>query len=766
MALDLSKYNFFNRLDARGRIFFLFAAVVGLIVIVYMGTRLLSGTSKTTGPSRVASAPQGLQNVPGSTLNPEYQRVLMQSNVQAAQQAQMTGGSAVPTLINYNMQATSQAGCVVCSDQSVNVKNDLDDWVRQGKVAPDVSQTLQDLANKNVPIEEYADYLNRLVKEGKLTPEQARQLLEQYKKQHANSLVAESAKTMDDMIKSGSLPIDAANQLLDLQKKGVSASEYAAALQNMTREGKVSPDVAQQLLAQYSQQRAREITNQSIAILHQMAREGQMTPDVEKALVDLEGRMVPVELFDTSLKEYITNGKLTPAVANKILDEYKSQKDKIGTTGTLNQMLKEAEEAAFAELKDLLKQGKITQAVADQIAAMIQKNVSLPEFTATIAQLVEQKKLTPDIAKLKIADYRIVRGLRDEVTRLGALQGNNASPGAYADELKRAVAAGILTPSQAKQLMQGYLALSSRAPIGGVPPGNVEFAQLQQRAQQAAAGAEVTTSENFEAAQAAAEEESAQDRQARIESMINAMAGQAQTLVAAWQPPAMEHKEGTPPETKREAEAAGGKGAATAGAQGASTTGTRAGEIAPLIKAGTIIFAVLDTAVNSDYPDSPVMATVVEGRFKGAKLLGKLAITKSVSGQMDRVTLTFTRMDTAEWIKSKTVNAFAIDPDTARTVMASTVDYHYPKRFGAMMATSFLQGYSQAILNEGTSTTGIFGTSTQNPKLSPASKIAVGLGQIGQTLGQATQNYINTPPTVRVDSGVGLGILFTDDVAQ
>ena len=115
--------------------------------------------------------------------------------------------------------------------------------------------------------------------------------------------------------------------------------------------------------------------------------------------------------------------------------------------------------------------------------------------------------------------------------------------------------------------------------------------------------------------------------------------------------------------------------------------------------------------------------------------------------------------------KSKAVTAYAIDPDKARTALATSVNYHYLQRFGAIMATSFMQGYATAITNAGTSTTGIFGTSTTHPSLSPSKSIAVGLGQVGTTLGTVTQNYVNIPPTVRVDSGVGLGILFMTDVS-
>lgn len=762
MAIDFSKYNFLNKLSARSRMFVLLGAVVGILFLVYLGTRYFMGESETTGPSKVATAPPGLQSVQGGQLTPDYYRALSQANVQAAQQAQISGGSAVPTLINIGQQGT--ASCIICSDQSTNVKTLLDDWVRQGKISPDTAARLQELADKNVSVEDYAAELARLVKEGKLTPEQARQLLEQYKKQHANAQLADSSQLMDEMIKSGQLPLDVANQLLDAQKSKVSPAEYAAMLQDLVRQGKLSPEAAQRLLAQYTQQRAREVTEQSIASLRQMARDGELTPDVEKALIEYENAMVPFDTYAARLDEYIKTGKITPAVAAKILDEYRRQKDAIGPTATINQLLQAAEAAAYGELNDLVKAGKISQETATAIADKIRANVSLAEHQALINQLVQENKLTPDIAKQKIADYKEVKRLREAAARLAALQGNNVSPAEYAEELKRLVAEGKLTPEEAARLMQEYQALSTRGAVSTTPiAGTDEFSRLQQRVEAGvtSAGPAAGTGD-FAAAQTQASAEEAQARQARIEAMLNAMQGQAQQLVASWQPPTMEHKEGAP------AVLDGKDGTTTK----TTTTTTKSGtgdqasgtETPPMVKAGTVLFAVLDTAVNSDYPDSPVMATIVDGKYKGAKLLGKLTTVKGVSGQMDRVGLNFTLMNKDDWIKSKSVTAYAIDPDTSRTQLASAVNYHYLKRFGAIMATSFLQGYSTAITNAGTTTIGAGVSTATRPELNPSSKIMVGLGQMGQTLGAATQNYINIPPTVKVDAGVGLGILFMSDV--
>ncbi len=764
MALfDFSKINFFSRLNARSRIFVLVGAVVGAVLLVYMGTRFLSGGTGTTGPSRVAATPQGLQSVPGGQLTPAYQRAVMQANTQAAEQARLTGSSAVPTMINLGEQPQQTAGCVICAEQTPNVKNLLDDWVRRGELSPDVATQLQQLADKNGSVNDFAAALNDLVRQGKLTPEQARALLEQYRKQHANNLLQDSAKLMDSLIKNGQLPLDVANQLLDVQKMGVSPADYAARLQELAREGKISPEVAQQLLAQYTQQRAKEIIMRSIASLEQMVRNGEITSQVESELEPLENAMVSVDTYAAKLTGYVNSGKMTPAVANKILTEFKQQKADIGPTQSVAELLKKAEDAAYAEIADLVKTGKMPQDVGAQLVGLIQRDVSLDQFKATLDTLVQQKKITPEIAKLKLADYQQVKGLRDLQKKLAELQGNNASVGTYADALRGAVQSGVLTPDDATQLMQEYTAGSSKAPLlAPTTAGTADFAQLQQQLKQTTA-AQPVASGQFEAAQEQAETESAQDRQNRIEALMAAMQGQAGQLVASWQPAVMAHKEGQEESTKSKSTTTT---TTAAGTKTTTKTETATGASGPpIIKSGSILFAVLDTAANSDYPDSPILATIVDGKFKGAKLLGKLVTTKGVSGQMDRISLNFTLMNMDQWDTSKTVTAFAIDPDTARSVMASDVDYHYMQRFGAIMATSFLQGYANAITTSSSNTTtGIFGTSTTHPELSPSQKLGVALGQIGTTLGNVTQNYVNIPPTVKVDSGVGLGILFMADV--
>ncbi len=763
---SFAKMNFFNRLDARARVFFLLGGIIGIIFLVYMGTKLLSGPSSATGSSHVANAPAGLKLVPGGEQSAAYNKVVEEANLQRAKTAQLTGATAVPTLQGSGQPFIQGNQCIICSEQSTQVSDQLDAWVKQGKVTPDVVKYLEDLANQNVPEIAYAAELNNLVKQVKLTPEQARLLLEQYQKQHANALLKESAKSMDDLIKSGALPIETANQLLQAQKNKVSPSEYSGMLQQLARDGKFSPQVAQQLLTQYTQQHAKEVTADSIAFLHQMARGGEITTDIEKELVDLENRMVPLDVFSSTLQNYLAKGKIAPIVAKKIEDEFKAQKAAIGPMTTIHDMVTASEAAAYKEISELLQAGKISQEVATILKSMIQKRVSMDEFAKTVNTLVEQNKLTHEIAVLKVADYRDLLGKLEVEQSLGGLQANNATAAQYAEQLKRLVQEGVIMPEQAASLMQEYQAAVSKAPVAtaaNVQAETAQFAALQQRIQQGggAAAQPVATASQFTAAQTQVTQQSLQAQQEHIQALMGGMNDQAQSLISSWQPIPMEHKAGTPEKPASSGAAAGGAQSTTSAS---STSTTTIANARPVLKAGTIVFAVLDTEANSDYPDSPIMATVVDGKYKGAKLMGKLVTTKGVSGQMDRITLNFTIMNTDEWERSKTVSAYGVDPDTARTVLASSVNYHYIQRFGAIMATSFLQGYATSITNAGSATTGIFGTSTTHPSLSPSNKIAVGLGQVGTALGSVTQNYVNIPPTVKVDSGVGLGILFMSDV--
>lgn len=817
--------------DAKIRVLIIVVGVVGFVALIYLGRYFFTSAKTTTGPSKVAKAPGNLQSVPGGQLTPEYYRALVQANAQAAKQAQISGGSAVPTLLNQpgeqpSFQSSTPSCNVVCpTDNDANVENDINDLVKSGKLSAEEGKKLADMAKQNVSVSHYAAQLDQLVKQGKLTPDQARKLLDTYKKQHANKLAQESGAVMDSLIKSGQLPLDSANELLELQKKRVSPAEYAEKLNQLVREGKISPQTAQQLLAQYSQQHARESSAEAVGQLEAMAASGQIKPEVAKELAEYQKRRVPEKEYAEELEHLVRQGKLTPEQARRLLDQYRKQispevADELGelqkrnvpveqyaaalqklvaagkitpeqarqmeeqyrrlkTGGASEEAMADIVRQAEKENQELLKQ--LPPETAQKLADLQRANVPVDEYKKQLEQLVKEGKITPQQAEALLGKYQELYAARGASGRLEALRANNASVSDYAEELSRSVANGAPTAEQANRLLKEYqasqtqeLAAIPSAPLPDVK-GAPEFAALQKRIQSAAPTvtplkpivkgtppAQLTSTDQLGAAQAKAKALAEQQEQQRLQALMNAMSQQANQLVNSWQPPVMSGQVGSSSSDKDLNPVAASKPGDKGGSKEAGTSASAGGGEAPIIKAGTIIYAILDTAVNSDFPDSPVLATIVSGKYKGAKLLGKLAITQ---GQ-DRLSLTFKLMNLDEWPKGKTINAYAIDPDTAKTVLASEVNYHYFLRYGGLFASSFLTGYAQAISTSGATTSlSVTGSTTTNPVLSPSSKFMSALGNVGQAFGKIVQGYSTTPPTVKIDPGVSLGILFMADVS-
>lgn len=179
-----------------------------------------------------------------------------------------------------------------------------------------------------------------------------------------------------------------------------------------------------------------------------------------------------------------------------------------------------------------------------------------------------------------------------------------------------------------------------------------------------------------------------------------------------------------------------------------------------IVKAGTVYFGVLDTAINSDEP-GPVLATIVQGKLKGAKLLGTIELPPNA----EKVLIKFNQLSLPGKAESIGINAFAIDPDTARTAMGSDVDHHYLLRYGTLFASSFMEGFGKAISQSGSTVTTFptGNTQTANPVLSTKQQVEVALGTVGEKFGKQLEPIFNRPITVYVDQGLGVGILFMKD---
>lgn len=179
-----------------------------------------------------------------------------------------------------------------------------------------------------------------------------------------------------------------------------------------------------------------------------------------------------------------------------------------------------------------------------------------------------------------------------------------------------------------------------------------------------------------------------------------------------------------------------------------------------IVQAGTLGFGVLNTDINSDEP-GPVMSTVVDGGpLDKAVLLGTMTRTN------ERVLVHLTTMRLPKG-KTVSIDAYAVDQETARTALATGVDRHYFLRYGSMFASSFAAGFGQAYSQSGSSVVANSGgtTVTTQPNTSKQA-LAAGLSSVGQAWAGAVQQNFNTPPTVTVASGTAIGILFMRDAVQ
>ena len=109
------------------------------------------------------------------------------------------------------------------------------------------------------------------------------------------------------------------------------------------------------------------------------------------------------------------------------------------------------------------------------------------------------------------------------------------------------------------------------------------------------------------------------------------------------------------------------------------------------IPMGTIMYAVLENGINSD-ETSPVLANIISGPLKGARVIASSGAT--LTGFDDeQVSLKFTNIVLPGQEKSQAINAVAVDENTARAALNGNVNEHFWRRYGSMMAASFVSGF-------------------------------------------------------------------------
>ena len=176
------------------------------------------------------------------------------------------------------------------------------------------------------------------------------------------------------------------------------------------------------------------------------------------------------------------------------------------------------------------------------------------------------------------------------------------------------------------------------------------------------------------------------------------------------------------------------------------------------IQPGDMLYAVIDTGVNSDVP-SAVMATVASGKYRNARLLGKFQRFE------ERIVLGFSRivLESGEEIQ---LEAYAVDPSTSEASVASSVDTHFLSRWGGLIASAFLEGLGEAKRFSGAQSTvyggGFAGQSSDQMvwnSYSPSEQAWIAAGKVGTKASKIFEKNFERPPTVYLESGMPVGVL-------
>lgn len=180
------------------------------------------------------------------------------------------------------------------------------------------------------------------------------------------------------------------------------------------------------------------------------------------------------------------------------------------------------------------------------------------------------------------------------------------------------------------------------------------------------------------------------------------------------------------------------------------------------IPAGTILYATLETGINSDVAGVPIMAQVRRGALKGARLIGNFKRSD------DYVVLQFASGTSPQGSPLK-MNGVAVDVGTRMAGVADDVDNHYFQRYGALLGAAFLQGYGEIMREslrqvEYVQTADGESTPVQTTSDDNAKVVKGSLATVGAELANQLRKSADRPPTVTMYPGSEIGILVVEPV--
>ena len=195
------------------------------------------------------------------------------------------------------------------------------------------------------------------------------------------------------------------------------------------------------------------------------------------------------------------------------------------------------------------------------------------------------------------------------------------------------------------------------------------------------------------------------------------------------------------------------------GAAGAGASAIRASLRKPTIKAGSSMYATLDSEANTD-DGRTVLATIRNGPWKGAKLIG------SIEQNYDNIALTFTTLAPQDERNTMRIRAVALREQDAKLGMAEKIDHHTLSRYTALGAAAILQGagrvYQQPVGTTISTPNGIIQTNEM-----PRDRQVIGsaIGELGTSVGaEIRRRGFNQPSTYSTPAQTGFLLYFLEDV--
>lgn len=183
-----------------------------------------------------------------------------------------------------------------------------------------------------------------------------------------------------------------------------------------------------------------------------------------------------------------------------------------------------------------------------------------------------------------------------------------------------------------------------------------------------------------------------------------------------------------------------------------------------LIRAGTAVFATMDTAINSDF-SGPVVATIRQGPYANARLIG------SKSLEYDSVVVRFNTISMPNGGPAIPVNAYAINlGDVSKfgtTGLEGDINYHAFTRYFLPAVLAFTQTYGYAASVQGTQTSTTTTATTQSTTpLSSKDRMVVALGGAVAPIAADIAQRSTRPVTVTMPANSEVGVLFSADVTD